>query len=1269
MLSPCGKIFFFTFLPLALILGSALPLPADSGPLCDDPAPLRLEVVEQWPGGLVVDLVLNGMAAAPATLQQEAFHRLTIPGAGRLAAEGWPELPAVGRYVAVPHGAVVEVEVLHGVESRVPGLRPLPHQPPAIDDQDDLAPATAAPDPAVYGGRTVYPARRVEVETPRDIHGCRVVLLKLYPVRYDPADRSLLYTSRMRVRLLFRGGNGRFIDPRHRSPAFDAFFRALLLNPESQGRPPVNQGQPPPECEMLIITPAVFRDEALRLAHWKNRRGIPTLVRTTAEIGNTAEVIAGWIEERYHTDWPELSYLLFFGDVGENDSVPCHYRTDHDRDGIKVGTDLYYGVVDVAVGEQDYFPDLFMGRIPVNSVEEAATVVDKIIGYEQAPDTGGWLDSVLLAAYHQLSRYFVETSEAIHDHLSQEGFSCNTQYEVSGDSLTGEVIQAINEGVLLVTHRDHGQDRNWGDQHTGWIHPEFTEEHVPQLVNGSRLPVMLSVNCRSGWFDGETDGHSGSSAQSFCEELLRLEGGGVVGVVGDTRTSYSGYNDELIKGMIDAIWDQFDPDYPTLAHVNPLLSTPLYQMGAVLNFGKYWMYDKYIIPEDNGYPDNEFWWPTPLRNRIQFEVYHYFGDPSMEIWTGTPADGLVVSHNQQAFIGDTEFTVNVNLDGALVAVARDGVLIGRAVSDGGQTTVQFTDPLEQPGQLTICVTRHDQLPFLDSPVDVVPPDGPWVLYQAHQVDDTPAGGNGDGLVSPGETVDVYLAMHNFGTTTAQAVTVSLDSKSGLVDLLEGQQVYPAIGPGESAVNVQPFSFRVFTDCPDGELIRFTVNATDGASIWESGFFVEVDGAHITHYSHQVLDNLPGGGNQNYIADPGELFDLRVSLRNIGQVYASQVTAQLSTTHPLVEIRAGESGFPNMAAGNIGTSYSPHFRLVLDESIPCGISIPFTIDVSAAEGQSSTGLHLLVGGREAVFADNMESGTGDWTGELVEGVGDWEIVEGEPPGNPGHAWFSTGEALVKDNRLESPYFQVTNGGVLRFRHRVVMEPGNDGCVLEISTDGGGNWTDLGPWITYGGYTHELSVYSGNPLGGRTAWSGTSGPSLTRVEVDLNDFAGTLSRLRFRMGCDESIELPGDGWAIDDLEVEGVLCTPWMSPDETISMNMTCTPVSATLPFTVAVQALIHNDSPRVRRVAATLDLQLAGGYYMANLTNGTKVIGSGQTYPWGISRIFPGHPMLVGVNTFRVSAYDITEYPYNQPPDYPASGDTAVDTCDVECLIP
>jgi len=44
-------------------------------------------------------------------------------------------------------------------------------------------------------------------------------------------------------------------------------------------------------------------------------------------------------------------------------------------------------------------------------------------------------------------------------------------------------------------------------------------------------------------------------------------------------------------------------------------------------------------------------------------------------------------------------------------------------------------------------------------------------------------------------------------------------------------------------------------------------------------------------------------------------------------------------------------------------------------------------------------------------------------------------------------------------------------------------------------------------------------------------------MTRVLADLGAYAGAEARLRFRLACDSTDELPEGGWHIDDAVVSG------------------------------------------------------------------------------------------------------------------------------------
>ena len=92
------------------------------------------------------------------------------------------------------------------------------------------------------------------------------------------------------------------------------------------------------------------------------------------------------------------------------------------------------------------------------------------------------------------------------------------------------------------------------------------------------------------------------------------------------------------------------------------------------------------------------------------------------------------------------------------------------------------------------------------------------------------------------------------------------------------------------------------------------------------------------------------------------------------------------------------------------------------------------------------------------------------------------------------------------------------------------------MLEISTDGGSSWTDLGDHITANGYNGTISSCCSNPLGDREAWVDDL-TEWTQVEVDLSAFAGEAVLIRWRIGCDYSVS--DVGWYIDDVMISSPL----------------------------------------------------------------------------------------------------------------------------------
>ncbi len=116
--------------------------------------------------------------------------------------------------------------------------------------------------------------------------------------------------------------------------------------------------------------------------------------------------------------------------------------------------------------------------------------------------------------------------------------------------------------------------------------------------------------------------------------------------------------------------------------------------------------------------------------------------------------------------------------------------------------------------------------------------------------------------------------------------------------------------------------------------------------------------------------------------------------------------------------------------------------------------------------------------------------------------------------------------------------------------------------------------------------------------------------------------------------------------------------------TVDADLACQPSIGTLPFVTQMWVTLDNlYAGQTRRVAARLDVQLAGGASFPGWRAGYTNLGPGGSYSTSWNQSLPALGTLVGDNVFALAAEDVTPAPYNQPP-YPASGDTGTASCTV-----
>ncbi|MBM3314370.1 hypothetical protein FJY71_00815, partial [candidate division WOR-3 bacterium] len=166
--------------------------------------PARFEVQSSNLSSTVVELTLSGLYVTDVQERGRTFQQLElgIAAGGLLTETGAPQLPVVGRLVAIPDAKGVRVDILEQEEVTLPGYRVYPAQPPLPDDESSQP---FVIDEARYAKDELYPDAGARTGEPMIMRDFRVVQLVLQPVRFNPVTGELRVTRRLKLALRYEG--------------------------------------------------------------------------------------------------------------------------------------------------------------------------------------------------------------------------------------------------------------------------------------------------------------------------------------------------------------------------------------------------------------------------------------------------------------------------------------------------------------------------------------------------------------------------------------------------------------------------------------------------------------------------------------------------------------------------------------------------------------------------------------------------------------------------------------------------------------------------------------------------------------------------------------------------------------------------------------------------------------------------------------------------------------------------------------------------------
>lgn len=149
------------------------------------------------------------------------------------------------------------------------------------------------------------------------------------------------------------------------------------------------------------------------------------------------------------------------------------------------------------------------------------------------------------------------------------------------------------------------------------------------------------------------------------------------------------------------------------------------------------------------------------------------------------------------------------------------------------------------------------------------------------------------------------------------------------------------------------------------------------------------------------------------------------------------------------------------------------------------------------------------------------------------AGGWAVSTAKSS-SPTSSWFASEPTTATNKTLTSSSITLTaNSAVLSFQHYFNTETFYDGGVVEISTNAGGSWQDLGSKIMKGNYTGVMDAST--TLAGRQAFTGYSGAAFTQTLIDLSSYTGQTVLIRFRFTADVGNASTVEGWYVDDIKL--------------------------------------------------------------------------------------------------------------------------------------
>ncbi|MBS3748630.1 MAG: hypothetical protein KGY65_07000 [Candidatus Thermoplasmatota archaeon] len=360
----------------------------------------------------------------------------------------------------------------------------------------------------------------------------------------------------------------------------------ITVDYEPGQNPKSTQVQNP--IDLIVIGPESFSNAVQPLIMHKKQIGISAGYKTTQSIYSSyngqdqAEKIKYFIEDMVSNN--ATKYVLIMGSIYQvpirTSNTSIFGRWDH-----SVLSDLYYADLYMADGsfsswdtnndgiygetdvdDVDLYPDVYVGRLACDSVEDVSVVVDKIMVYEQNTFGQEWYQNMIFIGGNTFPGIIFQRKNEGEEHNKlimsiMDDFTPSAVIWTSKHNFNLFTINhAINKGAGFIDYSGHGFEHGMG---TYRPHGRFLRTYITPYINGLKneykLPVIFFDACLTAKLDfifqdildykqyrlfdiafRLANVNTSIKLSSFAWSFVKYNRGGAIATIGATRTAFGG---------------------------------------------------------------------------------------------------------------------------------------------------------------------------------------------------------------------------------------------------------------------------------------------------------------------------------------------------------------------------------------------------------------------------------------------------------------------------------------------------------------------------------------------------------------------------------------------------------------------------------------------------------------------------------------------------------------------------------------------------------